>query len=384
MQVLAPKRAALCNVQQHSSSLPLETQLLFSSVAALLGSPGQANYSAANAALDASAQQAQLTGQAMASVQWGAWAGAGMAAQDRSTAARLERLGMGLIRINVGLSTLEAALSGSAEGSSRSVLAAVPFHWQQFAAAARKPLPQLFAAYAPAEAVVGGTGRAAATAASLTAAVDMSEVEAAVQAAVRSILGADVSPDAPLMAAGLDSLGAVELPSSLEARLGVQPPSTLVFDYPTVAALTQFLGSRLGGVASAVSATTIGAASAATAALLPHSGLAAGTASAVVMLGSTWRSPRSAFGQLAAAGRGVDAVRLVPLDRWNVEAEPLAARFGAYLAGISAFDAAAFSLSDAEASLMDPQQRLLLESVGEALLAGGVHATAGPTSGRGV
>ena len=382
MQVAAPKQAALSNLQLHGASLPLETELLFSSVAALLGSPGQANYSAANAALDASARHAQLTGQPMASVQWGAWAGAGMAVQDRSTAARLERLGMGLISISSGLDALEAALSSSGGGSGRSVLAAVPFHWPQFVAAARKPLPQLFAAYSPEEAAAGGSSLEAATTG--VAAVDVTEVEAAVQAAVRSILGAEVDPDAPLMAAGLDSLGAVELRSSLESRLSVQLPSTLVFDYPTVAALTQFLASRLGGAATAAIAT-LDAPSATSAALLPHTGREAGAAaSTAVMLGATWRSPQQALGQLETAGKGIDAVQLVPLDRWNVEAEPLAARFGAYLAGIAAFDATAFSISDAEAALMDPQQRLLLESVGEALLAGAVDAAAVPLRSRGV
>ena len=378
----AAKQAALSNFQLHGASFPLDNQLLFSSVAALLGSPGQANYSAANAALDVSAQRAQLTGQPTASVQWGAWAGAGMAAQDRSTAARLERLGMGLISISGGLDALEAALSSSAGGSGRSLLAAVPFRWSQFVAVARKPLPQLFAAYAPDEAAVESSTVEASTTG--VAAVDMGEVEAAVQAAVRSILGADVDPDAPLMAAGLDSLGAVELRSSLESRLGVQLPSTLVFDYPTVAALTQFLASRLGGAAAADSAT-LEVPSATIAALLPHTGREAGAAaSAVVMLGATGRSPQQALGQLATAGKGIDAIQLVPLDRWNVEAEPLAARFGAYLAGNAAFDAAAFSTSDAEAVLMDPQQRLLLDSVGEALLAGGADAAAAPLRSRGV
>jgi NAD(P)-dependent dehydrogenase (short-subunit alcohol dehydrogenase family) len=58
-------------------------QVLFSSIAALLGAPGQANYCAANVALDAMAVSAQAAGAAVVSVQWGAWAVAGMAVNVR-------------------------------------------------------------------------------------------------------------------------------------------------------------------------------------------------------------------------------------------------------------------------------------------------------------
>lgn len=71
-----------------------------------------------------------------------------------------------------------------------------------------------------------------------------------------------------------------------------------------------------------------------------------------------------------AAGNA-DAVALVPFARWDLEAHPheaANARFGAYLAAIELFDAAAFSLSGVEAAVMDPQQRLLLQSFAEAVL----------------
>ena len=61
-----------------------------------------------------------------------------------------------------------------------------------------------------------------------------------IQDAVRSVLGKDVDPGEPLMEAGLDSLGAVELRNYMERSLAIELPGTLIFDYPSVDAMVAF------------------------------------------------------------------------------------------------------------------------------------------------
>ena len=88
---------------------------MFSSVAALFGNAGQVNYAAANAALDYAACKRQSTGASgrVVSVQWGAWAGSGMASQDPGVVSRLEQLGLHAIHAAEGLRALARALSCS-------------------------------------------------------------------------------------------------------------------------------------------------------------------------------------------------------------------------------------------------------------------------------
>ncbi len=81
----------------------------FSSTAALLGPAGQANYAAANAAINAWSSVRAAAGSVHTAVMWGAWA-TGMAAAQRGILARLERLGMVAIPPTAGLKALAQIL----------------------------------------------------------------------------------------------------------------------------------------------------------------------------------------------------------------------------------------------------------------------------------
>ncbi len=338
--VVAPKAAGLSAVTAALHGQPLATTVLFSSVAALLGSPGQANYAAANAALDAAASSLQASGVSAVSVQWGAWAGAGMAASDPQTAARVARLGMGLISPASGLAALEGALSAAASSlQSKAVVAAVPFNWQSLADRLPRPASSLFSAFiapgSPAAAAIGRPVPASSGAAAVVTTNDSSEdadqltqrVERAVEDSITLVLGQSAAADAPLMAAGLDSLGAVELRNALEARLQLQLPPTFVFDAPTPAAMVAAIKAQLLPAGRHEQRAAAGAA-----ALLPPLGppgsALVSSSAALAVTGFVSRTAAGGAAPEAVLLGGSDPVGVVPLDRWNVESAAVRALAG--------------------------------------------------------
>ena len=101
--VLGPKVVGLQNLLRSTAGAHLQAVKLFSSIAALLGSPGQLNYSAANGHLDFMAHQLRGAGAAAVSVQWGPWADVGMAQQHKGTQHRMERMGLHMVTPRSGL-----------------------------------------------------------------------------------------------------------------------------------------------------------------------------------------------------------------------------------------------------------------------------------------
>ncbi|MEV0391713.1 SDR family NAD(P)-dependent oxidoreductase [Polymorphospora rubra] len=109
--VLAPKVLGATHLHELTAADPLDWFVLFASAAGVLGSPGQANYTAANAWLDSFAHHLRAAGRAAVSVDWGPWADAGMAADHEDSLDRELRVGASAILPAAGLDALEAAIA---------------------------------------------------------------------------------------------------------------------------------------------------------------------------------------------------------------------------------------------------------------------------------
>jgi NAD(P)-dependent dehydrogenase (short-subunit alcohol dehydrogenase family)/acyl carrier protein len=245
---LRPKADGAVNLVRATAGQGLDFVVLFSSGSALLGSPGQATYAAANAYLDGLAHRLAVDGVPAVSINWGAWAGRGMAANvDARTAQEWAERGVGMLTAEAGIALLEGAMSrGHAQ------VAALPLDWPTFVAA----IP---AAKRPALlAELGVDGGATAEAPTATGTVSIREWLSAQPASERmgalterlrkeaaAVLGADdpadLEPGAGLMEQGLDSLMAVDLSGRLGRLLGVSLPTTFAFEYPTLNALASHL-----------------------------------------------------------------------------------------------------------------------------------------------
>jgi len=368
-RAFGPKVAGMQGLNLATASHPVGEMVAFSSIAALLGSPGQANYAAANAALDSLASTLKTQGRCAHSVQWGAW-DSGMALRDKSTMSRLHRLGLGALSVSSGLGALGALLSSDllAMGTSiafglSSLVAVSPFAWPNFLKTQPGEAKTFDEFEAPKDTISQHKGTeeqiAALPAASALLLPSAEALLASVTSVVGSILGQAPAPDEPLLAAGLDSLSAVEVRNSLEQRFQVELPGTLVFDYPSLRAIGGFVHDSLQ---SAVGVQEEQAnVQAPVGKHRPDTDPTVATCARM----STRLPQRSSVASCA------DHVQVVDPCRWDVDAwkesPNLPARFSVNLPEVDMFDASLFSISGREATVMDPQQRLLLETALETL-----------------
>jgi acyl carrier protein len=228
---------------------PLDFFVMYSAAGLLLGPAGQAAYAAANAELDALAAARHAAGLPATSVAWGMWRDGGMAAQMAARGADTwSARGLGWIAPAQGFQRLQHLLAMGVPHA-----AVMPVDWARFLDAERAIADrQWFGA-------LGVSGRAAAAtrAAAPAAEVVVPAWRAAPQGQRRAlvishlrgkallVLGLDSSvaldEKTPLKEAGLDSLMAVELRNALTRSTGRSLPVTLLFDYPTLEKLADYL-----------------------------------------------------------------------------------------------------------------------------------------------
>lgn len=253
-RVMAPKALGAWNLhlatREPDAATRLDFMVLYASAVGVLGAPGQAAYAAANAFLDALAHRRRAQGLPTLAIDWGPFAEVGMAARS-DVAARLGQHGMELLAPADGPPVAAELL---AAGVAQAGVA--PFdarRWLEF-------LPQLTASPRLSPLVEDARAPAPRPDPSLRSALEAAAprsragiLEAFVRARVATTLRIDaerIDRDAPLTSLGVDSLVGLELRNLLEAGTGLAFAGTLVWTYPTVAALAEHIGERLREVAT--------------------------------------------------------------------------------------------------------------------------------------
>ncbi|WP_257902886.1 type I polyketide synthase, partial [Saccharothrix obliqua] len=366
-EVLAGKAVGAAVLDEVLGDRPLDAFVLFSSIAGVWGSTRQAAYAAANAHLDALAENRRARGLAATSIAWGAWAGGGMA-EAGDAEEQLRRRAILPMPPEQALAELDAVLR---DGRATAVVARID--WPRFAEmfTARRPSPLLSGVpEAAARTTPDSRASGLVDALSATDAVGQREVLVGlVRQAAAAVLGmasADgIAPTRAFRDVGFDSLTSVELRNRLATATGVTLPVTVAFDYPSATALAEALRTRLLEAPAPAE---------------PVERDASVADDPIAIVGLGMRLPGGVstpeqFWDLLA--RGGETVTDFPTDRgWDLERlydpDPEATgtsytRRGGFLVDAGAFDAGFFGISPREALAMDPQQRLLLETSWEAL-----------------
>ncbi|UOZ04270.1 type I polyketide synthase [Amycolatopsis sp. WQ 127309] len=250
--VLRPKTAAALNLHELTADHDLSMFVLFASIAGTVGGPGQGSYAAANAVLDALAEQRARDGLAATSVAWGAWGEVGMAA-DPAIQERMRRSGAAALPPRRALLALGEALRRGDVS-----LTVADIDWSRYAPGmALMRMTHLLDGVPAARAAVEAARRepeAAETSlvdelAAMSEPERVSTLSRAVRTAAAMILGHSspdaIEPEAKFGGLGFDSLSAVEFRNLLARRTGLNLAQGIVFDHPTPLALAQFLRTEL-------------------------------------------------------------------------------------------------------------------------------------------
>ncbi|MGI9181141.1 MAG: beta-ketoacyl reductase, partial [Longimicrobiaceae bacterium] len=249
---MAPKVQGAWNLHRLTLGAALDFFVLFSSAAALLGTPGQANYAAANAFLDALAHHRRARGLPALSINWGTWSGIGLAAAQSNRGARLAEQGLRSLSPAQGIAALGRILT--TEAAQLGVMRFDVARWCELhPAAAASPFLSILRAPVESDAATrrpSGGIRQAILDASPREREELMEAHLRERVAqVLRLAPSRVVLGAPLKQQGMDSLMTLELRNRLESDLEIPVSATAIWNYPTISLLARHLVEQLSSSA---------------------------------------------------------------------------------------------------------------------------------------
>jgi polyketide synthase PksN len=397
--VLEPKVTGLVNLDQGSKALPLDFFILFSSTSGSLGNPGQADYSTANAFMDAYAQYRNglvkvnaRQGQTIA-INWPLWKEGGMYVDDATEKIMWENIGIVPMQTSTGIQALYRSLASGndqvmiIEGDVKKIRTALLGHLYK-------------------------TDKVK-TVVNIEVKKTVSEIpydllqEKAVHyfkkmlSSVIQLPANKIDGDAPLENYGIDSIMVMQLINQLEKSFG-SLSKTIFFEYQNIEALTGYfleayrekmidlLGIKEKAAAVSenfsesfpvVETTTRSLSSRKSRFTAPRREIPEEKGQEVLeiaIIGLSGRYPGAGniqeFWQNLKAGR--DSITEIPPERWDYKLYfdenkdnpgTVYSKWGGFLEGVDQFDPLFFNISPREAEIMDPQERLFLQCVYETL-----------------
>ncbi|GHH30771.1 polyketide synthase [Streptomyces rubradiris] len=390
--VFGAKVDAARHLDDLTRDLGLAAFVLYSSAAGVLGNPGQGNYTAANAALDAVARERRHAGLAAVSIAWGYWDRASGLTRHLGHADHRRNRDIGMVALSDGdgMALLDQCLRAG-DGPDAALVAA-GFDLAALRAADQSRVPPVLRSLVRGKRPIGrattnarpAPAAPASPSGRISALPPAEQFDALVDLIRRqcSLVLGHASTDAirldrTFKDSGFDSLTALELRNRLATATGLSLPPSMIFDFPRPRSLAAHLQAKLLDDAQAQPATAQPRATAAE----PRA--TAGEPIAIVAMACRFpggvHSPEDLWRILSAE---TDTVTEFPTDRgWDTDRlfdpDPdhpgtTYVRHGAFLDDPGAFDAGFFGISPQEALAMDPQQRLVMETSWELLERAGI------------
>lgn len=251
--VLRPKVAGSWLLHRLSHDEPLDFLVLFSSVASVWGSRGQAHYSAANRFLDELAGHRRADGLPALCINWGPWAAGGMTSAEANTL--LRRIGVRALEPQVAINALERMLTEDV-----AAVAVADVDWALFRgsyeARGKRPFLARISQGAPLETESAKPSNFVEQLRCSSPAERRQSLQRFIQTEVAAVLGLGSQfpdPEQGFFEMGMDSLLALEFKARLETAFAMRLAPTLVFDNPTVESLTEFFETEISGGSDAQS-----------------------------------------------------------------------------------------------------------------------------------